>query len=278
MGVQNHRVGVVGRSIFYSGSELSNNNAGFHNSINRGKYLGDSYTAAQKTAITSGTFEDLFIGDYWTIGGIDYVICHFDYYYRCSDSDVNYHHIVVMPRGNLTGLSFTAINSESPTNGTAQWCSGTSHSTAGGYIGSRMRTVIMPACDTKVKAAFGASNVHAISEIYPNAFASSSDGRAAGWAWTTTDLVCDLLNETMVYGHQVWSQGSAFGNMAYEVGIDKWQLAIFALDPGFANIRANWWLRSVYSSTNAAIVGNNGHASYDGAANAYGVRPRFLLS
>jgi hypothetical protein len=59
----------------------------------------------------------------------------------------------------------------------------------------------MPACDAKVKAAFGASNVHAISEIYPNAFASSTDGRASGWGWTSTDLVCDLLNETMVYGH-----------------------------------------------------------------------------
>lgn len=253
-------------------------NAGSHNSIFRGKYLGDSYTAEQRAEITAGTFNDLFIGDYWTIGGIDYVICHFDYYYKCSDSNIDYHHVVLMPRGNMTGLSVTAINSESVANGTFQWCTGTSHTTAGGYIGSRMRTVIMPACDNKVKSAFGASYVHAVSELYPSSFASTTDGRAAGWAWTSTDLICDLCNETMVYGCQVWGQGSAFGNMGYEVGIDKWQLAIFRLYPQFANIRSDWWLRSVHSASAAAIVGRAGYADDHGAAAAYGVRPRFLLS
>jgi hypothetical protein len=255
-------------------------NEGSHNSIYRGKYLGNSYTAAQKAAVTSGRFEDLYIGDYWTIDGNDYVICHFDYYYRCSDSDINYHHVVVMPRGFLKGLSFTAATSnrgtDSPANGTACW--NTSDTTAGGYIGSHIRTVVMPACDAKVKAAFGASNVHAISEMYPNAFASSTDGRASGWGWTSTDLVCDLLNETMVYGHQVWGKGSAYDKEGYEVGIDKWQLAIFALDPGFANIRAAWWLRSVYSATRAAFVADYGSAYTDNAAYVDGVRPRFLLS
>lgn len=251
-------------------------NAGFHNSIFRGKNLGSTYTSEQKAEVTSGRFNDLFIGDYWVIGGITYVICHFDYYYRCSDSNVNYHHIIVMPRGVMTGLSVTRINSES--DGYYQWCAGTSHSTAGGYIGNRIRTVIMPACDTKVKAAFGSSNVHAISELYPNSFASDTDGRAKGLGWTTTDLVCDLCNETMVYGHQVWGKGSAFGNEGYEVGIDKTQLAIFRLDPSFANIRSYWWLRSVSSSASAARVDNNGAADYGGAAYANGVRPRFLLS
>jgi hypothetical protein len=83
----------------------------------------------------------------------------------------------------------------------------------------------------------------------------------------------------MVYGHQVWGKGSAHGMEGYEVGMDKWHLAIFALDPGFANIRADWWLRSVGSATSAAIVSNYGYAanSYP-AAYVRGVRPRFLLS
>ena len=250
--------------------------AAFHNSIPRGKYLGSSYTAAQRAAITSGEFDDLFIGDYWTIGGIDYVICHFDYYWNCSDDQVNYHHVIVMPRGNMTNLSgITVVGSESLANGTFQW--GTSD-TGGGYIGSRMRTVIMPACDNKVKAAFGSDKVHAISELYPNSFESASDGRAKGCGWTSTVLICDLCNETMVYGFQVWGQGNAFGNMAYEVGIDKWQLAIFRLDPSFANTRADWWLRSVGSGSDACLVGNNGLAYDGGVTNAFGVRPRFILS
>lgn len=45
------------------------NNAVAHNSIYRGKYLGSSVTAEQYLAISTGAFTDLYIGDYWTIGG-----------------------------------------------------------------------------------------------------------------------------------------------------------------------------------------------------------------
>ena len=251
----------------------ANNNAGFHNSFFRGKSLGTSFTTAQHNAISAGTFDDMFIGDYWTIGGIDYVICHFDYYYRCSDSDINYHHIVVMPRGVMTGLSVTKTSAET-SDGYYQW--NETNTTSGGYIASRMRTVIMPACDTKVKAAFGSSYVKTISELYPNGH-DASTGRATGWAWTSTDLACDLCNETMVYGAQVWSISND-GRPGYEVGIDKWQLAIFRLYPAFANIRASWWLRSVSSAASAAFVSSYGTASFGGASAAPGVRPRFLVS
>lgn len=40
-----------------------------HRNIYRGKNLGSSVTSAQKTAINNGSFDDLFIGDYWTSGG-----------------------------------------------------------------------------------------------------------------------------------------------------------------------------------------------------------------
>jgi hypothetical protein len=45
MSIETARVGVVGKTIYYSGLDLSNANAGFHNSIYRGKFLGTSYTA-----------------------------------------------------------------------------------------------------------------------------------------------------------------------------------------------------------------------------------------
>ena len=57
------RVAVVGHSIFYAGADLGNRNAGFHNSVYRGKYLGSSVTAEQYAQISAGTFDDLFIGD-----------------------------------------------------------------------------------------------------------------------------------------------------------------------------------------------------------------------
>ena len=41
-------------------------------------------------------------------------------------------------------------------------------------------------------------------------------------------------------------------------------------------VRANWWLRSVNSATNAANVNNNGNANNNNASNSNGVRPDFL--
>ena len=52
--------------------------AATHNAIYRGKYLGDTVTAEQAAAIADGSFEDLFIGDYWTMGGVNYRIADFD--------------------------------------------------------------------------------------------------------------------------------------------------------------------------------------------------------
>ena len=59
---------------------LQYHNAGVHNSIYRGKPLGSTVTAAQYAEIAAGTFKDLYIGDYWTIGGVNYRIAAFDYY------------------------------------------------------------------------------------------------------------------------------------------------------------------------------------------------------
>ena len=46
---------------------LDANSIAFHNAYPRCKYLGTSITDAQNTAIKNRTYDDLFIGDYWTI-------------------------------------------------------------------------------------------------------------------------------------------------------------------------------------------------------------------
>lgn len=264
-------VGTVGKSIFASDSALGNNNTGFHNSVYRGKSLGTSVTAEQFAEITAGTFNDMFLGDYWTIGSNKYVICHFDYYYKCSG--VSYHHIVVMPHNGtkgILGLSLTAADGESISDGKFKW--DTSGTTSRGYIGSRIRTAIMPACDNRVKADFGSSHILAIPELYPNAFESNS-GVPTSWGWVSTQLACDLPNEVMIYGTTAYTAVPKL-----EIGIDKWQLAICKFDPSFVNIGASWWLRSVSSASNAANVSGNGFANSATASSALVVRPRFLVS
>lgn len=94
-----------------------------HRNTYRGKYLGNTVTAAQKAAIQNGTFNDLFIGDYWTIGGVNWVIADMDYWYNCGDTAFTKHHLVIVPNKVL-------YNSQmNPTN-----------TTVGGYVGSTMYT------------------------------------------------------------------------------------------------------------------------------------------
>ena len=279
--------------------------AGFHNGIYRGKDITSYLTNGSLWNRIKGAggyklFEDLYLGDYITVGSNSFAIVDFDYYLRCGSVDLNEHHIVMMPVGAMnipegtalygTSESLTFINTAnagvtvtSQESATAFKWNATmdapnTHSTNGGYKYSRMRTVVMKAANTIVINAFGAAHVKPITVTYPNAFDASASGLASGWAWFDQDdqsnimckSICDLPNETQVYGQQVWGRGSAYTNVGYEVGIDKFQFAIFAHHRNFANYRRYWWLRSVTSASSAALVHRTGLAIYDGSAVALG--------
>lgn len=59
--------------------------------IFRGAYLGNTITTDQNNAIYSGTFSNLYIGDYWTIGGYNFRIVDFNYW----NNSIN--HVVIVP-------------------------------------------------------------------------------------------------------------------------------------------------------------------------------------
>ena len=94
--LNNMESGIKGNNDF-----LNTKNAGFHNSIYRGKSLGTSVSDAQWASIQAGTFDDMFIGDYWTINNVRWVIAHFDYYYNIGDTNFGTHHVCVVPYTNL---------------------------------------------------------------------------------------------------------------------------------------------------------------------------------
>ena len=89
MATQTQRVGVVGHSQFYAGADIGNQNAGFHNSLYRGKKLGTSVSAEQYAQISAGTFDDMFIGDYWEINSVIWRIAAFDYWLHSGDTNFN---------------------------------------------------------------------------------------------------------------------------------------------------------------------------------------------
>lgn len=231
------------------------NNAGAHNAIYRGKSLGTSVTTAQYSAISAGTFEDMYIDDYWTINDVVYRIAAFDYYLHCGDTECTKHHVVLVPDTCLYNHVMNDTNT-----------------TTGAYVNSKMYTEGLSQAKTTIKAAFSG---HVLSKrIYlSNAV---SNGRASAGAWCDSEV--DLMCEHMVYGNGVFSPVSDGTTIPNNYRVEKSQLPLFQHEPSRICNRATWWLRDVVSASSFAIVGINGNADYNSASYSNGVRPAFAIS
>lgn len=241
------------------------NNAGAHNAIYRGKSLGSTVTTAQYAAIKAGTFDDLYIGDYWTIGGVNYRIAAFDYYLNSGDTNCTTHHVVIVPDTRL-------YNAQMHNTSSGGWESGAANTTAGGYVGSDMYKSNLEQAKTTIKSAFSG---HVLKHrIYlTNAVAN---GRASGGAWCDSEV--DLMCEQMVYGSGIFSPVSDGSNVPTNYRVEKSQLPLFQHEPSRICNRATWWLRDVITASNFADVGDGGDAYYGDASNSIGVRPAFCIS
>lgn len=214
-----------------------------HRNVYRGKNLGTSVTSAQKAAISNGTFDDLYIGDYWTINGVNWVIADMDYWYNQGDqAALTKHHLVVVPSRNL----YNAAMNETST-------------TTGGYTGSKMYTENLEQAKTAFNNAFG-SMVLTHREYLSNAV---TDGHVSAGAWF--DSTVDLMSEIMVYGCPIRAQ-TYYTN-------SKHQLALFRLNPKALSNREWFWLRDVVSAASFARVDCYGIADYYDASISSGVRP-----
>lgn len=241
------------------------NNAGAHNAIYRGKSLGSTVTTAQYAAIKAGTFDDLYIGDYWTIGGVNYRIAAFDYYLNSGDTNCTTHHVVIVPDTCL-------YNAQMHNTSSGGWESGAANTTAGGYVGSDMYKSNLEQAKTTIKSAFSG---HVLKHrIYlTNAVAN---GRASGGAWCDSEV--DLMCEQMVYGSGIFSPVSDGSNVPANYRVEKSQLPLFQHEPSRICNRNNWWLRDVITASNFACVDSSGGAYYPGASDSRGVRPAFCIS
>lgn len=224
------------------------NNAGFHNSIFRGKNLGTSLTAAQSAAIQAGTFDDMFIGDYWAIGGYNWRIGMFDPWYNVGDTNFVTHHLGIIPDTILYNVQYNSTDT-----------------TEGGYVGSALYSGIGTA-RTPVKNAFGAAHVPTHRILLPT---TCTGGNYTSWAWRDEDIM--LMTEVMVYGARVW------GTNGYSVASQDCQWPLFALSPQHRHTRQSYWLQDVASASLFATVSSDGNARQGSALNSIGVRPAFAL-
>lgn len=231
------------------------NNAGAHNAIYCGKSLGMSVSEAQYASIQAGTFEGMFIGDYWTIDNVTYRIAAFDYWFNTGDTACTVHHVVIVPDENFTAQK---MNTEGVT--------------TGGYVGSEMYTTNINDVKTAINTAFGSLHILSHREYLINAV---SNGRPSSGDWYNSTI--DLMNEQMVYGGFMFESANDGNTLPTKQTIDKTQLPLFAFNPSKICNGDAWWLRSIASSSKFAGVNAYGLASYHHASNAYGIRPAFAI-
>lgn len=248
---------LTGPLVMPGGGEVVSimDNAATHNMVYRGKALGTSVTSEQWAAIKVGTFKDLYLGDYWSIGGMDYIIAAFDYWYKCGDTACNTHHAVVIPRSQLYTYKFNPTNT-----------------TEGGYVGSDLYKNGLTQAKTTFNTAFGSAHILNHREYLVNAV---TNGKPTGSDWY--DSTVDLMNENMVYGGRQFSpmpDGTDPWNTCRNYTIDKSQLPLFRLAPWMSFVRDQWcWLRDVVSAALFAHCGGIGNAGCNGASDAGGVWP-----
>lgn len=239
-------------------SDVVSANAAAHNAIYRGKNITSMETSGTLyTNIANGTFDDIYIGDYFTkaINGTNYAlrIAAFNYYYNMGDTAFTKPHAVIIPDGVFGSSVMNDTNI-----------------VTGGYVGSKMRTSTLQTWLGYIKTAFG-SHLLTPRCIYDN----KCDGYSySGAAWYDGPL--ELMTEEQVYGAR--QQGLTNHSGWCYPGIDYAQFPLFALDHSRICNRSAWWLRSVTSPTTFSYVNDTGgSADGYGASASLGVRPRFLI-
>lgn len=251
-----------------------------HNMIYRGRNLGATLTDAQHTALSSGNFTDLYLGDYWTktvtipagtyTGGdgeevtvpaqtnitLKAVIADFDTFYAgyaSTYAGINTHHAAVI----VTGFSNVVWNS--------------TNTTAGGYVNSLIHKWLVGSVLPQIETWFGSAKVLSHQKLLTNAITGDA---ASGWAWSSQKI--SLLSENQMYGSKVWGNSKA-ANGGYEPGEAFKHLNVFNhIDANLLFGNKNIWLRDIASAGWAAFLNYRGFASCTDASST-GFAPVALI-
>ena len=260
------QVGVVGHTQFYASSALGNNNAGFHNSIFRGKNLG-AFNATHQAAIAAGTFDDIFNGDFWQSSfvrrnqdgsaidtiTVNWRIHGFNVKKNKGSTAVSANSALVWPDQCLGKIRMNATDT-----------------TAGGYAGTELRSSGRDVIKSQIASAFtlnGTSYLLTYKDLLSKAV---TDGQSSSWDWYDCDV--EVPSDVNLTGAKHWGTG-------FDVGCDAiWPLE--AITQEFVCNRVHCWLRSVASASYFSYLYNGGNVSNWGPASNSGLwfRPFFLIS
>lgn len=231
------------------------NNAGNRNAMPpRDRSLG-APTTEHFEMIASDKYNELFLGDYWTVDGVDWVIGDFKFWHNTGDTDCTKPHVAAFPRNNLYTYKFNPTNT-----------------TKGGYVGSDLYKNGLTQAKQMVTAAFGSAHILNHREYLVNAV---TNGTPTGTDWY--DSTVELMNENMVYGSRQFSPmpngATDPWNACRNYTIDKSQLSLFRYEPWMICNRNWYWLRDVVSATGFAHVHSYSTAHCSPANTNLGIRP-----
>lgn len=218
-------------------------------------------TADMHASIADGTFDLVHAGMRYTApSGRTYFLADADYFFNHGDSQMNFHHMLVVE----DEITITAQHQ-------------TSNVTTGGAASSLIYTNTLPAHQAELEADFGAGHIKEARILMCNAV---SNGVPSNWAWAGKKSF--LLNMPMVFGHYLQYSGNT-GEM-FNGGNRVRQLSLFQHIPETivallqsTQARQWYWCDDVASAACFAYVHYTGYASYGSASGVYGVRRAFLI-
>lgn len=217
----------------------------------------------QYAAISAGTFDDLYIGDYWTIGGRIYRIAAFDYYYRTGDVECTKHHVTLVPDNNM----YSAQYNNTPSGNYDE----DNNTSVGRYVGSDIYKTGLNQAKEIIKAAFPG---HVLN--HRNLLANAvNEGAATNFVYVDSEV--ELMNENMVYGCIISSAMTNGVKWVANRRLEKSQLPLFASNPMMIGNRQHFWLRDVAVEPRFAAVMQNGESYSYKSSGKIGVRPAFSI-
>ena len=253
------------------------NNPYLHNAIPRGKNIQEYFdNGSLYTKISNGTFEDLFIGDYWKAkyNGVEktFRIAGFNIYNirtHTSDSYTLGNHAVIVPDEILGSCEMNQTNT-----------------TVGGYRGSYANKTVIGDPATSggtstvnqcLRSIFGNHLLTIKEYLYYSMTDSYNSAAGMGFRGVATiSVITDCqaipMSEVELYG------SSIYGSRRGETGFYVTQLPLFRLMPQMKNPgNYNFWLRTISSTEGFCVCGRDGSPRYSIPTGEHDVRPRFVI-
>lgn len=234
--------------IVNNGGGVPAANAGAHNAVFRGQSLGTSFTSAQSAAIVAGTFDGLYVGDYWTINNVVWRIAGLDLYLTTGDTKMTAHHAVIVPDSTLYAQT---MNAEA--------------TTAGGYAGTALHTEGLVTALESIISAFGDTHVLTRRALLTTGLTTRS--------WSDTRV--DIMTESQVLGRGSYATQSQSG---INLGERPTQMPLFAMAPQYIMAQGWYWLQDIVNATSFSRVSVDGATTTANATSSGGVRPYFCIA